>query len=140
MTDTNNKDTELRSEPKGETFESFSQWSLCRFARDEWFSKDLMKATSLEQHIDWLCYSIHKKFKQFHDQSLIDLKYEMKLFKWKSCQNVLQEKDKQISEYEQKLIGQVQIIKELQAEIEFQRDLLSEPCNECKKRIEGLKQ
>jgi len=25
-------------------------------------------------------------------------------------------------------------IKELQAEIEFQRDLLSEPCNECKKR------
>ena len=30
-------------------------------------------------------------------------------------------------------------IKELQAEIEFQRDLLSEPCNECKKRIEGSK-
>ena len=31
-------------------------------------------------------------------------------------------------------------IQELQAEIEFQRDLLSEPCNECKKRIERLKQ
>jgi len=28
-------------------------------------------------------------------------------------------------------------IKELQAEVEFQRDLLSEPCNECKKKIRG---
>ena len=31
------------------------------------------------------------------------------------------------------------IIEELQAEIEFQRDLLSEPCNECKKKIKRFK-
>ena len=38
-----------------------------------------------------------------------------------------------------KILEKDKEIKELQAEIEFQRDLLSEPCNECKKRIEGLK-
>ena len=92
MTDTNKEETtELRScFPKKESFESYL--------------KKLTKNTNM----GLIQYA---KLKQLHDQSLIDLKYEMKSFKWEGCQNALKEKDKRISK--------------LQAENELLRDLIS---------------
>ena len=63
-----------------------------------------------------------KKIKQLHDKEINKIKLTILCLNSRIEQILknTKEKDKKIQE--------------LQAEIEFQRDLLSEPCNECKKR------
>ena len=93
MTDTN----------KDETFKSyFDYWIEHNFGRGE-----LMQ------------------LKQFHDSDISKSRLTIICLNSRIEQLLknLNQKDKQISEYEQKLMGQVQIIKELQAETNQYKDL-----------------
>jgi len=103
---------------KGETFES--NWN-------EWFESIKENDSNFKWYNDVIKRMI-LKFKQLHDSDISKSRLTIICLNNRIEQLLknLNQKDKEI--------------KELQAEIEFQRDLLSEPCNECKKKIERLKQ
>jgi hypothetical protein len=81
MTDTNNKDTELRSEPKKETFESFYN-EIINIIDNKFYDN----------------YGL-PKLKQLHDKSIEEVRKEYDVY----ILSLLKEKDKEIKELRKKI-------------------------------------